>query len=76
MFDLIFIRVSFYWGEAEPALGGKVPSKVTEELTGFRRFMKGTNQKWRAACQHEGVRAKLYHGNAMTFSVRIQVGKW
>lgn len=38
-------RVSFYWGEAEPCLGGKVPVELTEDLTDFRRCMRGTNQR-------------------------------
>ena len=37
-------RVSFYWGEADPTMGGNVPQKLTEELTEFRRCMRGTNQ--------------------------------
>lgn len=37
-------RVSFYWGEADAAHGGAVPVSLTEDLTDFRRCMKGTNQ--------------------------------
>lgn len=36
-------RVSFYWGEADPGQGGTVPPELTEDLTDFRRCMKGTN---------------------------------
>lgn len=36
-------RVSFYWGEAEEALGGVVPLELTEKLNDFRRVMRGTN---------------------------------
>jgi Fe-S-cluster containining protein len=38
-------RVSFYWGEAERSMGGVVPLELTEELTPFRRCMKGTSRK-------------------------------
>lgn len=38
-------RVSFYWGETEREIGGIVPPELTENFTGFRRCMKGTNQK-------------------------------
>lgn len=37
-------RVSFYWGEADPAFGGSVPVELTEKLNESRRVMKGTNQ--------------------------------
>jgi Fe-S-cluster containining protein len=40
----VHYRVSFYWGEADPSSGGKVPPQLTEELTEFRRCMRGTNQ--------------------------------
>jgi Fe-S-cluster containining protein len=40
----VFFRVSFYWGEADPAMGGAVPAELTEDLTGFRRCMMGTNR--------------------------------
>jgi len=40
-----FFRVSFYWGEADPAQGGTVPPEMVEELTSFTRCMQGTNQK-------------------------------
>lgn len=35
-------RVSFYWGESEPALGGRVPPELTVKLTDQRVAMKGT----------------------------------
>ncbi|MBN1287107.1 MAG: YkgJ family cysteine cluster protein, partial [Anaerolineae bacterium] len=38
-------RVSFYWGEAGPLQSNAVPPELTEEVTDFRRCMKGTNQK-------------------------------
>lgn len=37
-------RVSFYWGESDPQQGGSVPPSLTEEVTPFRRCMRGTNQ--------------------------------
>lgn len=37
-----FFRVSFYWSEAEPALGGSVPPKLTEALNPQRVAMRGT----------------------------------
>ena len=37
-------RVSFYWGEADPAFGGSVPIELTEKLNDARRVMKGTDQ--------------------------------
>lgn len=36
-------RVSFYWGEADPGQGGVVPIEWTEDVTAFRRCMRGTN---------------------------------
>ena len=38
------LRVSFYWSEADPVLGGIVPVELTEKLTPFVRCMQGTNQ--------------------------------
>jgi Fe-S-cluster containining protein len=40
-----FYRASFYWAEADEAVGGKVPVGMTEKLNEFFRVMKGTNQK-------------------------------
>lgn len=39
-----FFRVSFYWREADPSQGGKVPSEYVEEETEFHDNLKGTNQ--------------------------------
>src|SRR5690554_1189794 len=39
-----YFRVSFYWSEAEPKLGGTVPVELTEKLDHFRSCMKGTDQ--------------------------------
>jgi len=39
-----FFRVSFYWREADPAQGGKVPLDFVEEETEFYDNLKGTNQ--------------------------------
>ena len=39
-----FFRVSFYWGETDRSLGGSVPIELTEDLTEFRRCMKGTDR--------------------------------
>ena len=36
-------RVSFYWAEAEPFLGGKVPPELTSRLTPHRAVMQGTD---------------------------------
>jgi Fe-S-cluster containining protein len=36
-------RVSFYWAEADDATPNGVPAALTEQLTPFRRVMKGTN---------------------------------
>jgi len=38
-------RVSFFWEEASPEYGGRVPEHLTEDVTEFIRCMKGTNQK-------------------------------
>jgi uncharacterized protein len=38
-------RVSFYWSEADPTLGGTVPSELTEDVSEFLCCMRGTNQK-------------------------------
>lgn len=35
-------RVSFYWSEAEPFLGGSVPCELTEPLNPQRVAMRGT----------------------------------
>ena len=58
-------RVSFYWGEADPAQGGTVPPEMVEDLTPFRRCMKGTNQKEPRCIALEGeigqrVRCSIY----------------
>lgn len=37
-----YFRVSFYWSEAEPFLGGNVPIELTEPLTPQRVVMRGT----------------------------------
>lgn len=37
-------RVSFYWSETEPSLGGTVPVEMTDKLDDFRRCMKGTDR--------------------------------
>lgn len=36
-------RVSFYWAEADPELGGSVPPELTEPLSAHRVAMSGTN---------------------------------
>ncbi|KAF0192671.1 MAG: hypothetical protein FD165_441 [Gammaproteobacteria bacterium] len=38
-----YYRISFYWTEAAPELGGTVPSEFTEQLTSTRAVMKGTH---------------------------------
>jgi hypothetical protein len=48
-------RVSFYWGEADAARGGTVPVEFTEDLTDFRRCMKGTNQPHPRCVALQGV---------------------
>ncbi|WP_119065587.1 YkgJ family cysteine cluster protein [Aggregatilinea lenta] len=60
-------RVSFYWGEADPAQGGTVPPDLTEDLTDFRRCMKGTDQKHPRCAALLGeigssVRCTIYEG--------------
>jgi Fe-S-cluster containining protein len=37
-----YFRVSFYWSEAEPFLGGSVPAELTAPLTPQRVAMRGT----------------------------------
>lgn len=37
-------RVSFYWSEAEPSLGGTVPSELTHSVCRSLAAMNGTNQ--------------------------------
>ena len=37
-------RVSFYWSEADPFLGGTVPAALTEKLNPSCTVMRGTNQ--------------------------------
>lgn len=36
-------RVSFYWAEADPFLGGAVPVELTERISATRVAMQGTN---------------------------------
>ena len=36
-------RVSFYWGEADDAPGGRVPAALTEQVTPHLRAMRGTH---------------------------------
>ncbi|MEQ8675559.1 MAG: YkgJ family cysteine cluster protein [Aggregatilineales bacterium] len=38
-------RVSFYWSESHPELGGSVPAEMTQPLDPFRLCMQGTDQK-------------------------------
>jgi hypothetical protein len=38
-------RVSFYWSEAEPSLGGAVPPQMTTRLDPHRVCMNGADQK-------------------------------
>jgi len=40
-----FFRASFYYMEADDCTPGGVPVGLTEDLTDFRRVMKGTDQK-------------------------------
>ena len=35
-------RVSFYWSEAEPFLGGSVPPELTSPINPYRSAMQGT----------------------------------
>lgn len=37
-----YFRISFYWAEAAPELGGTVPAGLTEQLTPSRAVMTGT----------------------------------
>lgn len=39
-----YFRVSFYWSESDPELGGLVPVELVEDISPFVRAMKGTNQ--------------------------------
>lgn len=38
-------RVSFYWAEADPEQGGRVPPELTESLPPNRSCMRGTNDR-------------------------------
>lgn len=38
-------RCSFYWGEADDSPGGTVPVDLTEQITPWRRAMKGMSSK-------------------------------
>jgi Fe-S-cluster containining protein len=40
-----YFRASFYWAECDDETKEGVPVDMTEDLTQFRRVMKGTNQK-------------------------------
>lgn len=48
-------RVSFYWSEAAPGLGGTVPVELTEKLDNFRSCMKGTDQMHPRCAALEGT---------------------
>lgn len=37
-----YYRVSFYWSEAEPSLGGTVPPELVQPLNPYRSAMQGT----------------------------------
>lgn len=37
-------RVSFFWAEADPSQGGRVPPEWVEDLPPHRSCMRGTNQ--------------------------------
>lgn len=59
-----FYRASFYWAETDEALG-TVPVELTEDLSDFRRAMKGTNQSAPRCIALEGeigsdVRCTIY----------------
>ena len=60
-------RVSFYWGESDPAQGGTVPPDMTEDLSGFRRCMKGTNHQQPRCIALQGV-----IGNAVLCTIYAQ----
>ncbi|HNZ13159.1 MAG TPA: YkgJ family cysteine cluster protein [Anaerolineaceae bacterium] len=49
-----FFRVSFYWGETDPAQGGQVPVELTENVTEYYCAMRGTNQLSRRCIALEG----------------------
>ncbi len=48
-------RVSFYWTEAEPFLGGTVPSALTAKLDPHRLVMAGTQARPARCVALEGV---------------------
>lgn len=39
-----YFRVSFYWSEADPRLGGTVPPEMTHKLDAFHACMIGTDR--------------------------------
>lgn len=50
-----YYRVSFYWAEAEPALGGKVPAELTVAVNRHFVAMKGTDFKPAHCCALQGT---------------------
>ncbi|HET8698328.1 MAG TPA: YkgJ family cysteine cluster protein, partial [Gammaproteobacteria bacterium] len=44
-----YYRVSFHWGETEPALGGATPAALTAKLTPHHAVMRGT-EYWPRRC--------------------------
>lgn len=40
-----YYRASFYWREADDTTPGGVPVQLTQDLSPFRRVMRGTDQK-------------------------------
>lgn len=50
-----YYRVSFYWAEAEPFLGGKVPEELTTPVNHHYIAMRGTDVKPVRCCALQGA---------------------
>ncbi len=76
-------RVSFYWAETDPARGGSVPEEWTEDVTGWIRCMRGTNQPHPHCAALEGsvgglVRCRIYANRpspCREFGIHVRAGK-
>jgi hypothetical protein len=78
------LRVSFYWAEADPELGGVVPQDLTERVSPFCCAMKGTAHKplrcvALAGAIGQAVRCTIYEQRpspCREFGVQEQEGRY
>lgn len=56
-----FYRISFYWAESDPRLGGTIPPELVEKLDETFCCMKGTNRKASRCTALEGKVGEEVH---------------